>query len=75
MNEGWICPRCGRVNAPFMPYCDCKVSVSDIIPNQCNHQWECYGVSTAGTHYRCAKCGQTKTEIYNPEHYVVTITT
>lgn len=24
MQEGWICPRCGRVNAPFMPNCDCK---------------------------------------------------
>lgn len=23
-NEGWICPRCGKVNAPFMLHCDCK---------------------------------------------------
>lgn len=22
--QGWICPRCGRVNAPFMPCCSCK---------------------------------------------------
>ena len=21
--RGWICPRCGRVNAPFMPFCIC----------------------------------------------------
>jgi len=21
--EPWICPRCKRVNAPFMPWCDC----------------------------------------------------
>ena len=26
MNEGWICPRCKRVNAPFTPYCDCQVN-------------------------------------------------
>ena len=25
---GWVCPRCGRVNAPFRSFCDCKVSVS-----------------------------------------------
>lgn len=21
--QGWICPKCGRVNAPWMPTCDC----------------------------------------------------
>ena len=20
---GWECPRCGRINAPWLPYCDC----------------------------------------------------
>lgn len=24
--EPWICPRCGKVNAPFMPWCDCRPS-------------------------------------------------
>jgi hypothetical protein len=23
-NSGWICPVCGLVNAPFIPYCPCK---------------------------------------------------
>lgn len=29
MNEGWICPRCGRVNAPWMPNCTCdKIKIT-----------------------------------------------
>ena len=20
---GWLCPRCGKINAPWMPFCDC----------------------------------------------------
>lgn len=24
--QGWICPKCGRVNAPWLPCCDCTVS-------------------------------------------------
>jgi len=28
MNEGWICPRCGKVLAPWIRECDCKVTSS-----------------------------------------------
>lgn len=24
MKEGWICPRCDKVNAPFIEQCTCK---------------------------------------------------
>ena len=24
--QGWICPKCGRVNAPWMPTCGCVSS-------------------------------------------------
>ena len=24
MNEGWICPRCSKVNAPDVKECGCK---------------------------------------------------
>lgn len=27
--EGWICPRCGKVNAPWRPMCDCKPLTSN----------------------------------------------
>ena len=23
MKDGWICPKCGKVLAPFIPSCDC----------------------------------------------------
>lgn len=26
--KGWECPRCGQINAPWMPYCICKKSVT-----------------------------------------------
>jgi len=30
MNEGWICPRCKKVNAPDVKACDCKFEKSII---------------------------------------------
>lgn len=32
IQEGWICPRCGKVNAPWMPNCDCKSGGSNTPP-------------------------------------------
>ena len=29
MNEGWICPRCKKVNAPDVKQCDCKQEKND----------------------------------------------
>lgn len=24
VQQGWLCPRCGRINAPWLPACDCN---------------------------------------------------
>ena len=79
MLEGWICPRCKLVNAPWVDHCDCyKNTQNSNFSNEtpcpdedcCKHQLVVTGISTAGTHYRCICCGETKTEHYNTDGYV-----
>ena len=65
MKEGWICPRCGKVNAPFIASCDCNPSV---VNNTCcggDHDWRLIS-STKGVGYTygCFKCGATK-DVYD----------
>lgn len=64
MKEGWICPRCGKVNAPFINQCACKsnnlaVSNFDV---DCTHDWVWDSISSdTGSimyKYHCAKCGK-----------------
>ena len=71
MKEGWICPRCGKVNAPFAMSCDCKPSSASNFFKEfgydnmnCRHDWKKLAVgidaelNTVVT-YRCLKCGET----------------
>lgn len=69
MKEGWVCPRCGKVNAPFIPSCDCKDSISNSNFNQCNHIWALDRVSTSGSHFICTKCGKERIRVYDPNHH------
>ncbi len=42
MKEGWVCPKCGKVLAPFMPYCDCyekEGNKQTIYPNTSPQLW------------------------------------
>lgn len=74
MLEGWICPRCKRVNAPWVERCDCIDDSLRTNNINCCHQWVPVTVSTTGTTYRCSICGKTKTEYYNIVSYVHNIT-
>lgn len=76
MKEGWICPRCGKVNAPFMMSCDCKSSSASNFSKDCGyedmscqHEWKSVmaGSSTDGcwTWARCRKCGKQK-QVFTP---------
>lgn len=40
--KGWECPRCGRINAPWVRQCDCSPSTSwdKITVNPCDNWWK-----------------------------------
>lgn len=69
MKEGWICPRCDKVNAPFIEQCTCENDTSTLpISNMgCVHDWIWDGISpdTSGVMYKyhCVKCGKIATTI------------
>lgn len=63
---GWICPKCGKVHAPWVSECNCN-GTTTVTSNSCPHSWQSIGQSTAGSIYRCELCGMVKTEPFiNP---------
>lgn len=69
MLEGWVCPKCERVNSPFTEYCGCTdftyniSSDSTSSPTSHAHLWVECGETTGGKKYKCVICGQEKTEV------------
>ena len=42
MKEGWVCPKCGKVLAPWVPSCDCyrlRDNTQTIYPNTSPQLW------------------------------------
>ena len=49
-----------------------ELSTNKICKSESDHQWECYGVSTAGSTYYCTICGKHKTEpVKNQENITI----
>ena len=57
-NHGWICPVCGRVNAPWITKCPC--SPADIKLNPCTYCF--HNVHDDGTGTPCDSCPATSVE-------------
>lgn len=36
--QGWICPRCGKVHAPWIASCDCHKATNNTVP-KANEVW------------------------------------
>jgi hypothetical protein len=48
MNQGWLCPRCFKVNAPWKSCCDCNditidkgpsTPIDNTGPSACKYDW------------------------------------
>ena len=47
--------------------------VNKMCVEESDHKWECCGLSTEGSYYRCKKCGACKTYPVEPHEFSVTI--
>ena len=57
--EGWICPRCGKVNAPWRAECDCKpkVHMAHTEDTKITRSLGNSGISSKPTYYLPRMCG------------------
>ena len=57
-NVGWVCPRCGAVNAPWVRTCYCRRGDVNLnYGTSCDHDWEYIRDTGGGFHWVCRKCG------------------
>lgn len=64
MDKGWICPKCGKANAPFVKTCDCASNISQ----KCSKGEHKYTIQRTEKideryqihHCKCVNCGEEK---------------
>lgn len=69
ISQGWQCPICKRVNAPWVNSCPCNSITYHISTNTtslefstCDHEWRYDGLEENRFHFTCKKCGAKKYE-------------
>ena len=56
--QGWECPRCHRINAPWLPNCSCESEmISGYISTKTNPSKESYRTTCLTYTDPCPKCG------------------
>ena len=61
IQEGWVCPRCGRVNAPWLPNCSCGSNETVVTTDNTSPP------STAWSIYKKPPTYETILTCYTPE--------
>ena len=70
--QGWICPKCGRVNAPWLPTCGCvssQTSGSPYLVETSSMSRDSHEIVNDESQTKCSICYHDKyCDIHNPNH-------
>ena len=70
--QGWICPKCGRVNAPWLPTCGCvssQTSGSSHFVEISSISQDSHEITKDESQTKCNICYHNKyCDIHNPSH-------
>ena len=71
IKKGWICPRCEKINSPYIDSCNCNQNKIEELKHQIDcaneyHEWVFTGKTTTHINYRCKYCNKTVAEWCEP---------
>jgi hypothetical protein len=56
LKQGWLCPVCNTVNAPYMAHCLCNSTGKECKPTE--HVWDIFEDNSVSSFLNCLKCGK-----------------